>query len=152
MLPEYTLVLWVLGAIGTIFWTVVALALWVWRRRTPRVTGGLALASAALVVVSLVTQAPVWSAAEQAKVDEMRQEITPALERYRQAHGAYPPTLEAAGVKPPQTRYGPLRYHVGRVQPTPPYYSLSFGDAQTNGFVAHWDSKTGEWTRDEFDF
>lgn len=152
MLPELSLVLWILGAVGTIFWGFVALALWLWRRRTPRVTGGLALASAALLVFSLVTEAPVWTAGEQAKVEAMRQELAPALERYRQAHGEYPPTLEAAGLKPPQTRYGPLEYFRGRSEQGVTHYSVSFGDPQLNGFNAIWESRTGEWTRVEFDF
>jgi hypothetical protein len=152
MRPEATLMLFFIFGISTLFWGTVALGLWIWRRKRPRVTGTLALSSAIIVVISLVSAAPGYSAKEQARIDQMHQAFAPALERHRQAHGEYPPTLQAVGVTPPRTKYGPLDYHAGRTEEGAPYYWLGFGEPQMHGFAASWDSRSREWTRTEFDF
>jgi hypothetical protein len=152
MRPEVTLMLLFFFGISTLFWGTVALGLWIWRRKRPRVTGTLALSSLIIVVISLVSAAPGYSAKEQARIERMHQAFAPALERHRRAHGEYPPTLRAVGVAPPRTKYGPLDYHAGRSEEGIAYYWLGFGEPQMHGFVASWDSRSREWTRTEFDF
>lgn len=71
------------------------------------------------------------------------------LERYHQTHGAYPPTLEAAGLATPQTEYGPLRYRRERSKEGSPSYVITFGSYIDNGFVAWWDSGSRTWDLDQ---
>jgi hypothetical protein len=83
-----------------------------------------------------------WSrtARERARVDQLRREFAPALERYRQANGQYPSTLEEAGVRTVYTSYGSLYYYGSD------WYLISFGDPSRDGFTADWDSRTQKWT------
>jgi hypothetical protein len=90
-------------------------------------------------------------AAERARVDEMRRWIAPALEQYRTERGVYPPTLEAAGVATPMTRYGPL-YYYSTGSGSDAWYLLSFGDIQRHRFSADWDSRTKKWTTTSYGF
>lgn len=85
--------------------------------------------------------------AEQTRVDEMHRQFAPALEQYRQAHGAYPPTLEDAGIQTPETRYGRLHYYG-----TGTWYLISFGDIERDRFSADWDSRKRAWSMVELDF
>jgi hypothetical protein len=85
--------------------------------------------------------------AEQSRVDDMHRQFAPALEQYRQTHGRYPSTLEAAGIETPVTRYGPLHYYG-----TGTWYLISFGDIERDRFSSDWDSRKQAWRLDELDF
>jgi hypothetical protein len=124
---------------------VAALAVWIRRRRMPWLAGGVSAVAAAAALVCLVSMPPGYSRAERERVERLHAEFAPALERYRQAHGDYPPTLEAAGIATPQTRYGPLEYGARREKDGAPTYSIGYGDYIQNGFSAWWDSKSKTW-------
>jgi hypothetical protein len=190
--PELTLTFVVVFGLAGIGWTVIALIDWLRYRRLPRAIGGLAVASTAVVMISLMTAEPRHGvirrmpesvrrpepppqygvlrrvskprssrrkpeyrtrryntgrhrAAEQARVDELHRWIGPALEQYRQGRGVYPPTLEAAGIGTPMTRFGPLYYYSSGSK-SEPWYLLSFGDIEMHRFSADWDSRTKRWT------
>lgn len=92
-------------------------------------------------------EARVWTrtAQERARVDQLHQGFAPALERYRQANGQYPSTLEEVGFRTPDTSYGRLHYYSSGPVP-PQWYLISFGDPSRDGFSADWDSRTQKWT------
>lgn len=92
-------------------------------------------------------EARVWTrtAEERARVDQLHQGFAPALERYRQANGEYPPTLEEVGFRTPDTSFGRLHYYSSGPVP-PQWYLISFGDPSRDGFSADWDSRTQKWT------
>jgi hypothetical protein len=162
-----------LAALAALFWATAALRRWLLRQ--PR-TGTAILAAVAYAVVAAVVlgigeapprkyrawDAPIvrfngwgarlsgYRAAEHDRVDSLRIAITPALERYRKAHGQYPVALEDAGIATPQTAYGPLHYYGSRSE-TPHWYLISFGNPKEHGFEADWDSRTGKWQVFEFD-
>lgn len=127
---------------------LIAAVRWLMNRRTPWVTGGVAAVSAAIVLGCLMAMPPGYSADERARVERLHARFAPALERYRQAHGQYPPTLEAAGIATPQTEYGPLEYRAWRLDDGAPAYSVSYGDYLRNGFTAFFDSRAGTWQLD----
>lgn len=94
---------------------------------------------------------PGYSASEHQRVEQVVAELAPVLDRYRQVHGVYPPTLQAAGIPTPQTAYGPLRYRTWREYDGLPIYEVSFGDYDRNGFSAAYSSLNGhqgEWHLD----
>jgi hypothetical protein len=130
---------------------VAALAVLVLRRRLSRGALGTAAASGVLMIGCMIASPPGYSPAERDRIVRLHQQFAPALERYRQAHGQYPPTLEAAGIPTPQTEYGPLRYRNqrGPARQGTPYYEIGFGDYIQNGFVAWWDSDSRRWYLDQ---
>jgi hypothetical protein len=118
--------------------------------RLSRAVRGAVIACMALVV-ACGPASPRYSAAEHRRVEKVVAELAPVLERYRQEHGEYPPTLQAAGIPTPQTLYGPLRYRSGREYDGLPIYEVSFGDYDRNGFAASYSSLNGhegEWHLD----
>lgn len=138
-----------LSAVMALYCGVVALK----RRLLRRPDAGVACAAGAacIMVATLITVAPGarYSTLEHARVEKIRRDITPALERYRDAHGQYPDALADAGIQTPHTRYGPLHYYGSRSE-RPTWYLLSFGDPKQHGFEADWDSRSGEWQVHEF--
>lgn len=143
--------------------TLAVLRARVLQRSLPRDAAGWAATSAAVVAVCLATAAPRNAATEPApehrtprysapryindelsRMEMRRHEFAPALEAYRQAHGHYPPTLGAAGVEVPMTRYGPLHYYGSTERPA--WYLVSFGDPTVNRFSADWDSRRQKWS------
>ena len=127
---------------------LIAVVNWLVEGRTPWKSGGVTIVAAAVLLVCARVTPPGYSADERVRVERLHAEFAPALERYRQAHGGYPPTLEAAGIATPQTEYGPLEYHTWRTDKDEPAYSVSFGDYARNGFTAYFDSRLGKWHLD----
>ena len=158
----------VFGTVG-ICCTLVVLKTWVLRRQLAPAAGGWAMISGCLLVLTLLVAADGSAeheereyrtrgfitadhrAAEQARIDKLHKWIGPALERYRSERGVYPPTIEAAGIRTPMTRYGPLYYYSSGSK-REPWYLLSFGDIERLGFSADWDSRTQKWTMVEVHF
>lgn len=126
---------------------VVAVAVWMRGRRIPWLIGGISAVAAAAALGFLIVMPPGYSRAEQARVERLHAQFAPALERYRQVHGTYPPTLEAAGIATPQTRYGPLEY-TPSMKDGAAAYTLGYGDYIRNGFTAFYDSRRGRWDLD----
>lgn len=124
---------------------VLALVRWRERRRLPWLTVAGAAVSLALAVALEVSMPPEYSRDEQHRIERLHAQFAPVLERYRQAHGEYPPTLQAAGIATPATRYGPLQYTPRRATDGTPAYSIAFGDYFRNGFSAWWESESGKW-------
>lgn len=88
------------------------------------------------------------TAPERARVDRLHQQwYASSLERYRQANGRYPSTLEQVGFRTPDTPHGPLHYYGGG-----DWYLISFGDPSRDGFSADWDSRTQKWIVTAFQF
>lgn len=67
------------------------------------------------------------------------------LVEYHRIHGHYPPTLEAAGIIPPQFRCGTFTYTPDSDGSS---YALYIGDYSLDNFCASWDSKSQEWFTD----
>lgn len=142
----------VIGGVFTLaamLFGVMALVVWLRHRRTPWFPGGMAAASVLVVIACMVAMPPAYHPAEQQRIDRLHQQFAPALERYRQTHGDYPPTLEAAGIATPRTEYGPLRYHPHRSKEGVIFYEISFGDYYQNGFTASFRSDRKTWYLDE---
>ncbi|HEX2076920.1 MAG TPA: hypothetical protein VHG08_04400 [Longimicrobium sp.] len=133
---------------ATLGCALAALVIAVGFRRRPWRSGGMAAASALVFLASTAMLPARYDAAEHDGIKDVHAGFAPALERYRQAHGEYPPTLEAAGIATPQTRYGPLRYRSGRAEDGAAFYSVGFGDWWGNGFDAYFDSRKGTWQID----
>lgn len=72
-------------------------------RRLPHAVVGTGLVSAAVVAVCILWVAPGYSPAEQARVEQLHRDFAPAIERYREAHGQYPPRSR----QPASPRRGP---------------------------------------------
>ena len=66
------------------------------------------------------------------------------LDEYHRIHGHYPPTLEAAGIIPPQYRCGTFTY----ILDPDGSCGLSIGDYALDNFSASWNSKSHEWYLD----
>jgi hypothetical protein len=143
-----TAVMMIFGLI-TLVSGLIALVVLVVDRRVSRVAAGTGIASAAIVIGCLMAMPPGYSPGERDRVERLHAQFAPALERYRQTHGDYPATLQAAGIATPQTEYGPLRYHRKRSREGSPAYEISFGDYGQNGFVTWWDSGTQRWSLDQ---
>ena len=94
------------------------------------------LALAALALASCCSE-PNWDHLEATGNDIVRQR-----EDYRSAHGAYPPSLEAAGVHPAKTQWGDWSY---MFNPTEGFF-LSVGDYGRDCFELYYSPKVG-WTR-----
>jgi hypothetical protein len=139
-----------LAGLSTFVWGLAAATLWIVRRRAPRLS--LAMAGVSMVVFLVCASAipPGYDEAEVRRIEALHAGFAPVLEQYRRQHGTYPSTLEQAGITTPQTRYGPIRYHVHRTVDGRPWYELSFGDYFDNGFVRFWhnDDGEGEWYTD----
>jgi hypothetical protein len=131
-----------------LFFALVALVVRVGYRRTPWLSGGLAIVSVLVVIGTTMAMAPGYDEGERERVERLHARFAPTLERYRQAHGEYPPTLEAAGIPTPTTLYGPLRYDVRREKDGMSVYTIGFGDYGVNGFTTWWDSRTSGWSLD----
>src|SRR5688500_14588765 len=132
-----------------LFSGLIALGSLIWQRRLAPVPAVCTAVSVAVVIGSMIALPPGYNAAERDRVERLHAGFAPALERYRQAHGDYPPTLEAAGIPTPKTEYGPLRYSRERAEDGTPSYSISFGDYMDNGFVTWWDSGSRRWYLDQ---
>ncbi|HEX6372152.1 MAG TPA: hypothetical protein VF006_24760 [Longimicrobium sp.] len=117
--------------------------------RISRIAVGVGAASTAVLFACSMAMPPGYSRAEQDRIDRLHAQFAPALERYRQTHGDYPPTLEAAGIAIPATEYGPLRYHVHRSKEGTSFYEVSFGDYYDNGFTASFNSERKTWYLDQ---
>jgi hypothetical protein len=124
----------------------LAISIWVRKRRIAWLSGGISAVAAAAAFGCMVAMPPGYQPAEQERVERLHAQFAPALERYRQRHGEYPPTLEAAGIQTPQTRYGPLRYAASRTGEA--YYEISFGNYTENGFTSFYNSRHGKWQLD----
>lgn len=139
-------------ALGAMFGLVallggaLAISIWIRKRRIAWLSGGISAIAAAAAFGCMVAMPPGYHPAEQERVERLHAQFAPALEQYRQRHGEYPPTLEAAGVQTPRTRYGPLRYRASRTDEA--YYQISFGNYAENGFTAFFDSRRGKWQLD----
>lgn len=120
----------------------------VMQRRVSRRAIATGLVSVAVVIGCVMASPPGFRPAERDRVDQLHARFAPALERYRQAHGDYPPTLEAAGIATPTTMYGPLRYQRYRLDDGTRYYEISFGDYYRNGFTASFNSSRAAWSLD----
>ena len=127
---------------------LIGVVSWLRYRRTPWRWGAVAAVCGAVVLGCGMAMPPGYHAGERERVQRLHAQFAPALERYRQTHGAYPPTLEAAGIATPRTEYGPLQYTAWRTREGAPAYSVSFGDYYRNGFTAYYDSRQGEWQLD----
>ncbi len=66
-----------------------------------------------------------------------------AIERYHATHGAYPSTLDAAGISAPKTRWGYWRY---RMNPDGKYL-VSVGEYDRHGFIL-FKEQGKDWYRD----
>jgi hypothetical protein len=66
-----------------------------------------------------------------------------AVERYHSEHGSYPPTLEAAGVASPKTRWGYWEYSLRGAT-----YVLRVGNYDKHGFVLFREGVHSAWHRD----
>jgi len=66
--------------------------------------------------------------------------IAAELHRYRERHGAYPPSLVDAGIVPPSHGYGPWQY-----EPGDNGFSLAVGDYARDGFVLIYNHANGTW-------
>lgn len=128
---------------------IIAVAGLVRRRRIPRIPAVCGAVSVAVVIGCMMAMPPSYSPGERERVERLHARFAPALERYRQTHGDYPPTLQAAGIATPQTEYGPLQYRRERSKEGSPGYVISFGDYLQNGFVSWWDSGERKWYLDE---
>jgi hypothetical protein len=117
--------------------------------RISRIAVGAGAASTAAVLACCMAMPPRFSQAEQDRVARLHAQFAPALERYRQAHGDYPPTLQAAGIATPATEYGPLRYNVHRNEEGTVFYEISFGGYFDNGFTASFRSDRKTWYLDQ---
>jgi type II secretory pathway pseudopilin PulG len=124
----------------------LAISIWIRKRRIAWLSGGISAAAAAVAFGCMVAMPPGYQPAEQERVERLHAQFAPALEQYRRQHGAYPPTLEAAGIQTPQTRYGPLRYQASRTGEA--YYEISFGNYTENGFTSFFNSRHGKWQLD----
>jgi hypothetical protein len=129
-------------------WLFVAGWIWLANRRLPRASLAAAGASLAVLVFAAIAMPPGYEPGEHERIKQVHAEFAPALEGYRQQHGAYPATLETAGIKTPNTKYGPLSYAARTDSLGRATYSLSFGDYLQNGFVAFWDSESRDWGMD----
>lgn len=140
----------VLGGLATLSWGLAAVTLWIVDRRAPRLSLTMTAVSLAFTLACAATIPPGYDKREARRIEALHAGFAPVLEAYRRQHGTYPPTLEAAGIATPQTRYGPMRYHVYRTVDGRPWYELSFGDYGENGFVRFWHNKdgAGEWHSD----
>jgi hypothetical protein len=127
---------------------LIALVVVIVARRVSRPATATAIVSAAVVMGCLMAIPPGYHPSEQKRVERLHAAFAPALERYRQTHGDYPPTLEAAGIATPQTEYGPLHYNTHISTEGTLYYEVSFGDYYDNGFTASFSSDRGEWYLD----
>jgi hypothetical protein len=117
--------------------------------RISRLAVGAGAVSTAAVLACCMAMPPGFSQAEQDRVERLHAQFAPALEQYRQTHGGYPPTLEAAGIATPATEYGPLRYYARRSQEGAVFYEISFGDYFDNGFTASFRSDRKTWYLDQ---
>lgn len=135
--------------LAALFSGVIALGSLVWQRRLAPIPAVCGAVSVAVVIACMVTMPPGYEPGERERVERLHASIAPTLERYRQTHGAYPPTLEAAGIKTPETRYGQLHYEARRENDGTPVYSISFGHYLNNGFVTWWDSDSRKWYLDQ---
>lgn len=117
--------------------------------RISRIAVGAGAASTAAVLACCMAMPPRFSQAEQDRVARLHAEFAPALEQYRQTHGDYPPTLQAAGIATPATEYGPLRYLPQRSEEGTLFYEISFGDYYDNGFTASFRSDRKTWYLDQ---
>ena len=139
--------IFIFGAVAVISGVVAAAGL-VARRRVLPIPTLCAAVSVAVVIGSIMTLPPGYSPGERDRVERLHAQFSPALERYRQTHGDYPPTLAAAGIATPQTEYGPLQYRRELSREGRPAYVISFGDYVQNGFVTWWDSGAQQWYLD----
>jgi hypothetical protein len=124
----------------------LAISIWIRKRRIAWLSGGISAVAAAAAFGCMVAMPPGYQPSEQARVERLHAQFAPALEQYRQRHGEYPPTLEAAGIQTPQTRYGPLRYRTWRTDGGS--YEVSFGNYTENGFTSFFNSRQGKWQLD----
>src|SRR5688572_12116702 len=108
LMVEMIVTLLVMLAIG---FGILALCIRLLLRRAPRITGTLAAICVLLAINAPGLKAERFSDRVHVRIEAERQKLSPALERYRQAHGEYPPTLKAAGLKAPRTPYGGGRMH-----------------------------------------
>lgn len=140
-----------LGGLATLFWSAVTVWLWIADRRKPRLALVMAGIALLFTVGCLSVIPPGYDAREARRIERLHAEFAPVLEQYRRRNATYPPTLEAAGIPTPQTRYGPLEYYVRTDSTGMPEYTVRFGDYYYNGFTASWTStdRPGDWYLDQ---
>lgn len=113
--------------------------------RSPRIPGALAAMCVLLALSAPGLQGKQYSQREADRIEAARLRIAPALEKYRQTHGEYPPTPEAAGVKMPRTPYGGRLHYFAARPDGVPMYQLAYGNNEIHGFEAYWSTETGKW-------
>jgi hypothetical protein len=84
-----------------------------------------------------------WGPPSQTRLDAFVAEgngILAKLEAYKAEHGAYPETLQEAGVIDIRTKYGPWKYKLGTNG-----VHLSVGDYGKHLFTIRWLPEYGTW-------
>ena len=87
-----------------------------------------------------------WGPPSQTRLDALKaegNEILAKLEAYKAEHGAYPKTLQEAGVTDIRTKYGPWEYTRGSNG-----VRLSVGDYRKQLFTIWWQPDKGTWYTD----
>ena len=132
------------------FWLAMTLGTWLgyWEPLPKQRLITVVLAALLLLVAYAGPHSYSKSNREQIEVQGTR--LITAIEDYRSTYGAYPSTLEAAGISAPQTPYGPIRYSLGcgrwRVDPT--WYCLNIAYYDKHGFEMAWDNRSRNWWLD----
>jgi hypothetical protein len=139
---QIIILLLVLLAIG---FGIMALGVRFIFRRSPRIPGALAAMCVLMALAAPGLQGEPYSQREADRIEAARLRFAPALEKYRQAHGEYPPTPEAAGVTMPRTPYGGRLYYFAATSNGVPTYHLAYGNNEIHGFEALWSTGTGTW-------
>jgi hypothetical protein len=100
----------------------------------------------AIVALACLISGGCWGPPSQARLDALKAEgngILAKLEAYKARHGAYPNTLQEAGVTNIRTKYGSWKYTVRSNG-----VHLSVGDYGKHLFTIWWQPDKGTWYTD----